>query len=42
MKAIIIEDEKPAARRLGRLLNALNVDVSIMLHSVEESIAWFK
>ena len=41
MKAIIIEDEKPAARRLNRLLEELNVEVSTMLHSVEESIEWF-
>lgn len=41
MKAIIIEDEKPAARRLNRLLEDLNVEVSTMLHSVEESIEWF-
>ncbi|MEO0570611.1 MAG: LytTR family DNA-binding domain-containing protein [Bacteroidota bacterium] len=42
MKAIIIEDEKPAARRLHRLLDNLNVEVSTMLHSVEESIEWFQ
>jgi len=42
MKVIIIEDEKPAARRLSRLLAELNVDVSVMLHSVEESINWFQ
>lgn len=42
MKAIIIEDEKPAARRLGRLLDELEVHVSTMLHSVEESIRWFQ
>ena len=42
MKAIIIEDEKPAARRLGRLLDELEVQVSTMLHSVEESVAWFQ
>ncbi len=42
MNVIIIEDEKPAARRLGRLLNELNVEVSTMLHSVEESIEWFQ
>lgn len=42
MKVIIIEDEKPAARRLSRLLADLNVDVSVMLHSVEESINWFQ
>lgn len=42
MKAIIIEDEKPAARRLQRLLSSLEVDVATMLHSVEESIEWFQ
>ncbi len=41
MKTIIIEDEKPSARRLGRLLEELNVPVSAMLHSIEEAIAWF-
>ncbi|WP_420322967.1 LytR/AlgR family response regulator transcription factor [Flagellimonas sp.] len=42
MDAIIIEDEKPAARRLNRLLSEFNVTVSTMLHSVEESIEWFQ
>ncbi|MCM4169156.1 Sensory transduction protein LytR [Arenibacter antarcticus] len=42
MKVIIIEDEKPAARRLGRLLANLEVSVATMLHSVEESILWFR
>ena len=42
MNVIIIEDEKPAARRLSRLLKDLGVSVSTMLHSVEESVAWFK
>jgi two-component system response regulator LytT len=42
MNVIIIEDEKPAARRLNRLLAELNVEVSTMLHSVEESIEWFQ
>ena len=42
MKVIIIEDEKPAARRLGRLLSQLNVTILTMLHSVEESIEWFQ
>jgi len=42
MNAIIIEDEKPAARRLSRLLEELGVNVSVMLHSVEESINWFQ
>jgi len=42
MKVIIIEDEKPSARRLQRMLNNLDVDAQTMLHSVEESIQWFK
>ena len=42
MNVIIIEDEKPAARRLSRLLDDLNVEVSVMLHSVEEAINWFR
>ena len=42
MKVLIIEDEKPAARRLNRMLNDLGVEVNQMLHSVEESIAWFQ
>lgn len=42
MNVIIIEDEKPAARRLSRLLDDLGVEVSTMLHSVEESINWFQ
>lgn len=42
MNVIIIEDEKPAARRLNRLLSELDVEVSMMLHSVEESIVWFQ
>ena len=41
MNVIIIEDEKPAARRLSRLLGELSVTVSTMLHSVEEAIEWF-
>ncbi len=41
MTTIIIEDEKPAARLLQRKLEKLNVEVGVMLHSVEESIHWF-
>jgi len=41
MNVIIIEDEKPAARRLQRMLQQLNIHVSVMLHSVQESIDWF-
>lgn len=42
MNVIIIEDEKPAARRLSRLLADLDVEVTQMLHSVAESIEWFQ
>ncbi len=41
MKVIIIEDEKPAARRLGRMLNELSIEPLTMLHSVEEALNWF-
>ncbi|MBT8243779.1 MAG: response regulator transcription factor [Winogradskyella sp.] len=42
MNVIIIEDEKPSARRLQRMLNAIDVHVEIMLHSVEEALHWFQ
>ena len=42
MNVLIIEDEKPAARRLNRMLAALNIDVQQMLHSVEESLNWLQ
>lgn len=42
MNVILIEDEKPSARRLQRMLKALNIEVKTMLHSVEESITWFQ
>ncbi|MGB1268368.1 MAG: LytR/AlgR family response regulator transcription factor [Flavobacteriaceae bacterium] len=41
MNVIIIEDEKPAARRLKRLLEKQNIAVNIMLHSVVEAKQWF-
>ncbi len=41
MNVIIIEDEKPSARRLQRMLERVNVQVDQMLHSVEESVEWF-
>jgi DNA-binding LytR/AlgR family response regulator len=40
-RTIIIEDEKPAARLLQRKLERLGIAVPVMLHSVEESLAWF-
>ncbi|WP_225034821.1 LytR/AlgR family response regulator transcription factor [Winogradskyella sp. SM1960] len=42
MNVIIIEDEKPSARRLQRMLKALDMNAETMLHSVEESIEWFQ
>lgn len=41
MNVLIIEDEKPSARRLNRMLAELDVTVNEMLHSVEEAITWF-
>ena len=42
MRVIIIEDEKPSARRLQRLLQSINIEAEALLHSIEESIEWFK
>ena len=42
MNIIIIEDEKPAARLLQRKVDKLGFTVNVMLHSVEESLAWFQ
>lgn len=41
MKCIIIEDEKPSARRLKRMLEKQGVEVSNMLYSIKESVEWF-
>jgi DNA-binding LytR/AlgR family response regulator len=41
MNIIIIEDEKPSARRLFRMLKEINIEAEAMLHSVVESIKWF-
>ncbi|WP_111308399.1 LytR/AlgR family response regulator transcription factor [Confluentibacter sediminis] len=42
MNVIIIEDEKPSARRLQRMLEQLDLKTETMLHSVEESLEWFQ
>jgi len=39
---VIIEDEKPSARRLERMLSAFPLKAEAILHSVEESISWFE
>ncbi|WP_405326675.1 LytR/AlgR family response regulator transcription factor [Leeuwenhoekiella sp. LLG6367-2.1] len=41
MNVLVIEDEKPAARRLTRMLEALDLNVLAQLNSVEEAITWF-
>ena len=41
MNILIIEDEKPSARRLQRMLEKLDVTANQMLHSVSEAIDWF-
>ena len=42
MKVIIIEYEKPSARRLQRMLKTLDIEAQTMLHSVEDAIRWFE
>ena len=42
MKVVIIEDEKPAARKLERLIsNFTDLQLVATLNSVEEAIDWF-
>lgn len=42
MNVLIIEDEKPSARYLQRMLQKQDVNVNQMLHSVGEAVEWFK
>ncbi len=42
MNVLIIEDEKPSARYLQRMLEKQDVNVKQMLHSVEEAVNWFQ
>jgi len=42
IKALIIEDEQPAARRLKRMLEAANLEVVSLLYSVKEAVDWFE
>ena len=42
LQILIIEDEKPAARRLHRMLERNNLQPLTMLHSVQESINWLQ
>lgn len=43
IKTLIIEDEKPAARKLERMLGLIpDLEIVAVLSSVEESVDWFK
>tara|TARA_R110002012_G_scaffold195875_4_gene364074 strand:- start:1605 stop:2360 length:756 start_codon:yes stop_codon:yes gene_type:complete len=42
IKTVIIEDEKPSARRLSRMVEDLKVLNLALLHSVEEAVFWFE
>jgi len=42
MKAIIIEDELPSARRLERLLQDFEIEILEILSSVKSTISWFQ
>jgi DNA-binding LytR/AlgR family response regulator len=42
MNVIIIEDEKPSARRLQRMLGQMDMEAQVMLHSVQEALEWFQ
>lgn len=42
MNCVIIEDEKPAARYLERLLNKQNISPIAILNSVREAVEWFE
>ncbi|MBO9151742.1 LytR/AlgR family response regulator transcription factor [Chitinophaga sp. GCM10012297] len=44
IKTVIIEDEAPAAKKLGNLLRKMNGDVTVSatLDSIEESVKWFQ
>lgn len=41
INVVIVEDEQPAARRLKRMAEALQLNVITLLHSVDEAINWF-
>ncbi|WP_461534384.1 LytR/AlgR family response regulator transcription factor [Sinomicrobium sp.] len=42
MNVVIIEDEKPAARRLQRIAEKLGLQVECLLYGVEEAVNWFQ
>jgi DNA-binding LytR/AlgR family response regulator len=42
MNIIIIEDEKPAARRLNRMVDALGLSVQKVLHNVNDAVTYLR
>ena len=42
MKAIIIEDELPSARRLERLLEGFNIEILETINSIKSTVNWFQ
>ena len=44
MRVLIIEDEKPAAKRITKLVQALddNIEIIDVIDSVEDAVSWFK
>lgn len=42
LSCVIVEDEKPAARRLARLLVDNSLDCKIQLHDVKSAVSWFQ
>ena len=42
LKIVVVEDEKPAARRLVRMLQKLELIPMAVLHTVETTVQWLK
>ena len=42
MKALLIEDELPSARRLERMLSQFEIEIVAVLTSVKQSVNWFQ
>lgn len=42
MKAIIVEDELPSARRLARLLQGFEIEILAQLNSIKATLNWFQ
>ena len=42
MKAVIIEDELPSARRLERLLQDFEIEILVKLSSIKSAVLWFQ